>query len=93
MRLGIIIEAGGKPSTWFPPDGLVEHIEITRCNPTSSSPGCFSLALAHGIAHIPTEFAYLSGIDIKDHICCLYFGNLIPVISILTNTSGALAPW
>ena len=22
----VILEAGGKPSTWFPPGGLVEHI-------------------------------------------------------------------
>ena len=22
------LEAGGKPSTWFPPEGLVEHISI-----------------------------------------------------------------
>ena len=82
-----------KGETWFPPERLVEHMEITRCNPTRSSPKCFSLALAHQVAHIAIEFAYLGALDIKDHICRLYFGKLIAVFSILKNTSRALAPW
>ena len=23
--------AGGKPSTWFPPGGLVEHLQVVKC--------------------------------------------------------------
>ena len=65
-------------------------MEITRCNPTRSSPICFSLALAHQVAHIAIEFPYLGALDVKDHICRLYFGNLIAVISTLEIL---LAPW
>ena len=34
---GSVLEAGGKPSTWFPPEGLVELTGHTRDIPMPSN--------------------------------------------------------